>query len=57
MTGLGKGGKDLEREALSHHHKVLHDYIQGVTKPAILCYLTCCGGVSGWMGSASRLDL
>ena len=35
MTGLGKGGKGLGMGGLKHHRKVLHDNIQGITKPAI----------------------
>ena len=35
MTGLGKGGKGLGMGGLKRHRKVLHDNIQGITKPAI----------------------
>jgi histone H4 len=35
LSGRGKGGKSLEKGGAKHHHKVLHDNIQGITKPAI----------------------
>ena len=35
MTGLGKGGKGLGMGGFKRHRKVLHDNIQGITKPAI----------------------
>jgi len=35
MTGRGKGGKGLGKGGKRHHHKVLRDNIQGITKPAI----------------------
>ena len=44
MTGLGKGGKGLGMGGLKRHRKVLHDNIQGITKPAIR-RLARCGGL------------
>ncbi|XP_067994557.1 histone H4 type VIII-like [Melanerpes formicivorus] len=35
MSGRGKGGKRLSKGGTKHHHKVLRDNIQGITKPAI----------------------
>jgi len=35
MTGRGKGGKGLGKGGAKRHRKVLRDYIQGITKPAI----------------------
>ncbi|KFV70694.1 Histone H4, partial [Dryobates pubescens] len=40
--GLGKGGT-------KHHHKVLHDNIQGITKPATFCPARC-GGIKRFSG-------
>ncbi|KAF1664766.1 Histone H4, partial [Aptenodytes patagonicus] len=37
MSGRGKGGKGLSKGGAKHHRKVLHDNIQGITKPAIHC--------------------
>ncbi|XP_067909381.1 histone H4-like [Heterodontus francisci] len=36
-TGRGKGGKRLGKGRAKQHRKVLHDNIQGITKPAIRC--------------------
>ena len=44
MTGLGKGGKGLGMGGFKRHRKVLHDNIQGITKPAIR-RLARCGGI------------
>ncbi|XP_069390914.1 LOW QUALITY PROTEIN: histone H4-like [Paralichthys olivaceus] len=47
MSGQGKGGKGLGKGGANpgcYHRKVLHDNIQGITKPAI-CHLALCGGV------------
>jgi len=35
MAGRGKGGKGLGKGGAKRHRKVLRDYIQGITKPAI----------------------
>lgn len=35
MSGRGKGGKGLGKGGAKRHRKVLHDTIQGITKPAI----------------------
>ena len=35
MSGCGKGGIILGKGGAKRHHKVLHDNIQGITKPAI----------------------
>ncbi|KAK8969006.1 hypothetical protein KSP40_PGU009155 [Platanthera guangdongensis] len=35
MSGRGKGGKGLVKGGAKHHHKVLRDNIQGITKPVI----------------------
>ena len=35
MSGCGKGGKTLGKGGAKRHRKVLHDNIQGITKPAI----------------------
>ncbi|KFM03989.1 Histone H4 [Aptenodytes forsteri] len=37
MSSRGKGGKGLSKGGAKHHRKVLHDNIQGITKPAIHC--------------------
>ena len=37
MSGRGKGGKGLGKGGSKRHHKVLHDTIQGITKPAFQC--------------------
>ena len=37
MTGRGKGGKGLGKGGTKRHRKVLHDKIQGITKPTIRC--------------------
>ena len=34
-SGRGKGGKGLGKGGAKRHRKVLHDIIQGITKPAI----------------------
>ena len=34
MTEHGKGGKGLGKGGAKRHRKVLHDNIQGITKPA-----------------------
>ena len=43
MTGLGKGGKGLGMGGFKRHRKVLHDNIQGITKPAIRRLARRCG--------------
>ncbi|KAK3189018.1 hypothetical protein Dsin_028579 [Dipteronia sinensis] len=35
MSGRGKGGKGLGKGGAKRHRKVLHDNIQGITKPVI----------------------
>jgi len=35
MSGRGKGGKGLGKGGAKRHRKVLHDKIQGITKPAM----------------------
>ncbi|RUP46518.1 hypothetical protein BC936DRAFT_146854 [Jimgerdemannia flammicorona] len=35
MSGHGKGGKGLGKGGAKRHRKILHDNIQGITKPAI----------------------
>ena len=35
MSGRGKSSKGLGKGGTKRHHKVLHDNIQGITKPAI----------------------
>ncbi|XP_069420386.1 histone H4-like [Ovis canadensis] len=35
ISGRGKGGKVLGKGGAKRHRKVLRDYIQGITKPAI----------------------
>uniref|UniRef100_A0A8I6Y3P7 Histone H4 n=1 Tax=Hordeum vulgare subsp. vulgare TaxID=112509 RepID=A0A8I6Y3P7_HORVV len=35
MSGRGKRGKGLGKGGAKRHRKVLHDNIQGITKPAI----------------------
>jgi len=35
MSGRGKGGKGLGKGGAKRHRKILHDNIQGITKPAI----------------------
>ena len=35
MSGCRKGGKRLGKGGAKRHRKVLHDNIQGITKPAI----------------------
>jgi histone H4 len=35
MSGRGKGGKGLGKGGAKRHRKVLHNNIQGITKPAI----------------------
>ncbi|KAF7372216.1 Histone H4 [Mycena venus] len=35
MAGRGKGGKGLGLGGAKRHRKILHDSVQGITKPAI----------------------
>ncbi|MBN3279982.1 H4 protein, partial [Polyodon spathula] len=35
VSGRGKGDELLGKGGAKHYHKVLHDNIQGITKPAI----------------------
>ncbi|MGH0117169.1 UNVERIFIED_CONTAM: hypothetical protein FKN15_029582 [Acipenser sinensis] len=44
MSGSGKGGKGFGKVGTKHYRKVLHDNIQGITKPAIH-RLAHCGGL------------
>ncbi|XP_067881578.1 histone H4-like [Heterodontus francisci] len=56
MSGRGKGGKGLGKGGAKPHRKVLHENIQGITKPAIR-RLARCGGakrISGLIYEETR---
>ena len=39
MTGRGRGDKELGKGGVERHHKILHDNIQGITKPLFVILL------------------